>query len=43
MFESGTNDNENDDAVNAQVCNFFMNEIKKDANKPYSNIIQEYF
>ena len=46
MFESASNDNENDESINAinnQVCKFFMDEIKKDANKPYSNIIQEYF
>ncbi len=46
MFESASNDNENDESINAinnQVCKFFMDEIKKDVNKPYSNIIQEYF
>ena len=41
MFESNINDNENDDTINGQVCKFFVEEIKK--NKPYSNIIQEYF
>ena len=41
MFESNINDNENDDTINGQVCKFFVEEIKK--NKPYSNIIHEYF
>ena len=42
MFESGK-DNESDDTVNNQVCTFFMDEIKKNADKPYSKIIEEYF
>jgi hypothetical protein len=41
MFEN--NENENDEVINNQVNNFFMDEIKKDNKKPYSNIIQEYF
>ena len=42
MFESGK-DNESDDTVNNQVCTFFMDEIKKNGDKPYSKIIEEYF
>ena len=42
MFECGK-DNENDDTVNNQICTFFMDEIKKNADKPYSKIIEEYF
>ena len=42
MFECGK-DNENDDTVNTQICTFFMDEIKKNADKPYSKIIEEYF
>ena len=41
MFEN--NENENDEVINNQVNSFFMDEIKKDNKKPYSNIIQEYF
>ena len=43
MFESGTNDNENDDVVNTQISSFFYNEITKNKDKPYSKIIEEYF
>ena len=43
MFESGTNDNENDDIVNTQISSFFYNEITKNKDKPYSKIIEEYF
>ena len=43
MFESGTNDNENDDFVNTQISSFFYNEITKNKDKPYSKIIEEYF
>ena len=42
MFES-SNDNENDDAVNNDVCNFFMENIKNNPDKAYSEIIKEYF
>ena len=43
IFESGTNDNENDDIVNTQISSFFYNEITKNKDKPYSKIIEEYF
>ena len=42
MFE-GSNDNENDDTVNKNVCNFFMENIKNNPDKAYSEIIKEYF
>ena len=43
MFES-LNDNENDEkAVNEQVSKYFVDEIKKDENKSYSDIIKGYF
>ena len=43
MFES-INDNENDDkAVNDQVSKYFMDEIKNNENKSYSDIIKGYF
>ena len=43
MFEGNTGDNDNDDIVNNSVKEFFVEEIKKDANKPFSKIIEEYF
>ena len=43
MFESGSNDNDNDDTVNKEVCKFFMDKIKDNPDKPYSEIIKEYF
>ena len=43
MFESSSNDNENDDTVNKNVCNFFMENIKNNPDKAYSEIIKEYF
>ena len=43
MFESGSNDNENDESVNNEVCNFFMDKIKNNPDKNYSEIIKEYF
>ena len=42
-FESGINDNDNHDMVNNEICKFFMDKIKDNPDKPYSEIIKEYF
>ena len=43
MFESGSNDEDNDDAVNEKVRKFFIDNINAHEDKPYSKIIEEYF
>ena len=43
MFEGDWNDINNEDNTNNIICKFFIEEMRKDENKLYSKIIEEYF
>jgi hypothetical protein len=43
MFEGDSNDSNNEDNANNIICKFFIEEMRKDENKLYSKIIEEYF
>jgi serine/threonine protein phosphatase PrpC len=43
MFEGDSNDSNNEDNTNNKICKYFVEEMRKDENKSYSKIIEEYF